>query len=54
MCLRNFLGHETYGVHTEVWTGDNFHQGFMRGNFIALTRPKVWFWSIGDPNLIDI
>jgi hypothetical protein len=20
-----FMGHETYGVHTEVWTGDNFH-----------------------------
>jgi hypothetical protein len=49
-----FMGHETYGVHTEVWTGDNFHQAFMRGNFVALTRPKVWFWSIGDPNLIDI
>ena len=22
-----FMGHETYGIHTEIWTGDNFHQG---------------------------
>jgi hypothetical protein len=49
-----FMGNQTYGIHTEVWIGDNFHQDFMKGNFAALTRPRVWFWSIGDPNLIDI
>lgn len=45
-----FMGNQFAGIHTEVWTGDNFHQGFMRGNFASLTKPKVWFWSIGDPN----
>lgn len=49
-----FMGNQTYGIHTEIWTGDNFHQGFMRNNFAALTRPRVWFWSVGDPDLIDI
>ena len=49
-----FMGNQTYGIHTEIWTGDNFHQGFMRNNFAALTRPQVWFWSVGDPDLIDI
>jgi len=49
-----FMGHETYGIHTEIWTGDNFHQDFIKGNFAALTRPEVLFWSIGDPTLIDI
>jgi hypothetical protein len=49
-----FMGNQTYGIHTEIWTGDNFHQTFMKGNFVALTKPKVWFWSLGDPNLIDI
>ena len=49
-----FMGNQTYGIHTEIWTGDNFHQGFMRNNFAVLTRPRVWFWSVGDPNLIDI
>ena len=49
-----FMGNQTYGIHTEIWTGDNFNQGFMRNNFASLTRPKVWFWSVGDPDLIDI
>ena len=49
-----FMGRQTYGIHTEIWTGDNFNQGFMRNNFASLTRPRVWFWSVGDPDLIDI
>ena len=49
-----FMSGLTYGLHTEIWLGDNYNQGFMRNNFAALTRPKVWFWSIGDPNAIDI
>ncbi len=49
-----FMGQMPYGIHTEVWTGDNFHQHFMMGNFVALTRPRVWFWSLCDPDLIDI
>jgi hypothetical protein len=49
-----FMGNQTYGIHTEVWTGDDFHQGFMKKNFAALGRPTVWFWSLGDPNVPDI
>lgn len=49
-----FMGNQTYGIHTEVWTGDDFHQGFMKKNFAALGRPRVWFWSLGDPNVQDI
>ncbi len=49
-----FMGNSPWGVHTEVWTGDNFHQQFMKNNFNSLTMPNVYFWSMGDPNLIDI
>ncbi len=49
-----FMGNETYGIHTEIWTGDNFHQRQMKNYFTALEQPNVFFWSIGDPNLIDI
>jgi len=49
-----FMGNETYGIHTEIWTGDNFHQRQMKNYFKALEQPNVFFWSIGDPNLIDI
>jgi len=36
-----FMGNQTYGIHTEIWTGDNFNQGFMRNNFASLTRLRV-------------
>jgi hypothetical protein len=49
-----FMGTVPYGIHTEIWTGDDFHQNFMKRNFVALTRPRVWFWSLGDPNLPDV
>ena len=49
-----FMGNQTYGIHTEIWTGDSFHQTWMKPNTSWLTGPNVFFWSIGDPNLIDI
>lgn len=49
-----FMGTVPYGIHTEIWTGDNFHQPWMKNNFTALTRPTVWFYSLGDPNLPDV
>ena len=49
-----FMGTVPYGIHTEIWTGDNFHQTWMKNNFAALTRPRVWFYSLGDPNLPDV
>ncbi|MBL6618091.1 MAG: hypothetical protein ISP49_12425 [Reyranella sp.] len=49
-----FMGNQTYGIHTEIWTGDSFHQRWMKPNTSWLEGPNVFFWSIGDPNLIDI
>jgi Type VI secretion system (T6SS), amidase effector protein 4 len=49
-----FMGTPQGGVHTEIWTGDNFHQTFMKNNFASLKMPNVWFWSLGDPTLVDI
>ena len=49
-----FMSGLTYGLHTEIWTGDNFHQAWMRGNFASLKRPKVFFWSLGDPTRPDV
>jgi hypothetical protein len=49
-----FMGTSPWGVHTEIWLRDNFHQTFMKNNFASLKMPNVWFWSLGDPTLIDI
>jgi hypothetical protein len=49
-----FMGTPQGGVHTEIWTGDNFHKTFMKNNFASLKMPNVWFWSLGDPTLVDI
>jgi len=49
-----FMSGLPYGLHTEVWTGDNFHQAWMRGNFNSLKRPKVFFWGLGDPTRPDV
>jgi hypothetical protein len=51
---RRVHGHSSGGVHTEIWTGDNFHQTFMKNNFASLKMPNVWFWRLGDPTLDDI
>jgi hypothetical protein len=49
-----FMGTSPWGVHTEIWLGDNFHQIFMKNNLASLTMKNIWFWSLGDPTLIDI
>jgi hypothetical protein len=49
-----FMGQVPYGIHTEIWTGDNYHQHWMKGNFAALKKPRVWFWSLGDPSRPDV
>ena len=40
-----FMGTVQWGVHTEIWIGDNFHQTFMKNNFASLGMQNVWFWS---------
>jgi Type VI secretion system (T6SS), amidase effector protein 4 len=49
-----FMDTSLWGVHTEIWLGDDFHQTLMKGNFASLKMPNVWFWSLGDPTLVDI
>jgi hypothetical protein len=49
-----FMGTAQSGIHTEIWIGDNFHQTFMKNNFASLGWPNTWFWSLGDPTLVDI
>lgn len=48
-----FMGrNKPAGVHTEIWTGSDFHQSMMKGFFksLELSAP-VWFWEVrlADP-----
>jgi hypothetical protein len=51
-----FMGNSPWGVHTEIWTGDDFNQGWIKGTTYPFGPgwAPVWFWSIGDPTLIDV
>ena len=46
-----FMGNNPAGVHTEIWTGNDFHQPMMKGFFksLELSAP-VWFWEVGLPD----
>jgi hypothetical protein len=48
-----FMGrNKSSGVHTEIWTGNDFHQSIMKGFFKSLEQSApVWFWEVGlaDP-----
>ena len=35
------------GFHTEVWTGDDWHQGWMKGRMDPFGWGPVWFWDMG-------
>jgi Type VI secretion system (T6SS), amidase effector protein 4 len=50
-----FMGNSPWGVHTEIWLGDDYNQDWMKrkGPYGDGWAP-VWFWSIGDPTLIDV
>ena len=51
-----FMGTSPWGVHTEIWKGDDFNQGWIQGQTYPFGPgwAPVYFWSIGDPTLIDI
>ena len=50
-----FMGNSPWGVHTEIWLGDDFNQDWMKGKTpYGDGWAPVWFWSIGDPTLIDV
>ena len=48
-----FMGrNRVAGVHTEIWTGNDFHQSMMKGFFASLVQSApVWFWEVrlADP-----
>jgi hypothetical protein len=44
-----FMNNQPSGLHTEIWTGDDFHQGWMKGRMDPFNWAPVWFWDIGLP-----
>jgi len=46
-----FMGTSPWGVHTEIWTGNDFHQGWMRGRTDQFGWAPVWFWDMGLPSV---
>lgn len=46
-----FMNNQAWGFHTEIWTGDDWHQGWMHGNTAAFGWAPVWFWDMGLPSV---
>ncbi len=44
-----FMGNQFAGIHTEIWTGDDFHQAWMKGRDDPFDWAPLWFWDIGIP-----
>jgi hypothetical protein len=41
-----FMNHKIYGEHTEIWTGFDFHQPWMKGRADVFDWAPVWFWDM--------
>ena len=49
-----FMNNQPAGLHTEVWTGTDWHQDWMKRRTDVFGWRKVWFWDMGvarDDNL---
>ena len=44
-----FMGTQAWGVHTEIWTGEDFHQGWIKRQTYPFDWAPVWFWDMGLP-----
>ena len=44
-----FMGNQSWGVHTEVWEGDDWHQTWMKGRMDQFDWRPLWFWDMGVP-----
>jgi hypothetical protein len=44
-----FMNNQAYGLHTEIWIGDDFHQGWMKRRKDPFGWAPVWFWGMGTP-----
>ena len=45
-----FMGTQFAGVHTEIWTGDDWHQSWMKTRMDPFDWAPVWFWDMGVPD----
>jgi hypothetical protein len=46
-----FMKHQAWGFHTEVWTGSDWHQNWMKGRMGPFGWAPVWFWDMGVPTV---
>ena len=46
-----FMGTSPWGVHTEIWTGNDFYQSWIKGKTAPFGWAPVWFWSMGLPTV---
>ncbi len=44
-----FMGGHFAGIHTEIWNGADYHQGWMKGREDVFDLHEVWFWDMGLP-----
>jgi hypothetical protein len=48
-----FMGNQTSGIHTEIWNGDDFHQGWMKKREDVFDLDPVWFWDMGVERALE-
>ena len=41
------MNNQFAGLHTEVWTGFDWHQDWMKGRMDPFDWRPVWFWDMG-------
>ncbi len=44
-----FMNNQWAGFHTEIWTGSDWHQDWMKGRMDPFDWRPVWFWDMGVP-----
>ena len=44
-----FMNRQSWGFHTEIWEGDDWHQNWMKGRMDPFDWAPVWFWDMGVP-----
>lgn len=44
-----FMNKQSYGLHTEIWNGDDFHQDWMKKRMDPFGWAPLWFWDMGIP-----
>ena len=48
-----FMGSQSWGVHTEMWLVDDFHQGWMKKREDVFDWSPVWFWDMGVQRAVE-